>query len=155
MCLLSKHFTKPVLCYSAKTVSEEIQQVTGTRSTISCPVKKFELIHSVCNKKKCGVGRQWSAHMQDNVAYVPKKICDTMFPVTWYQKNINTHHHASGFDKQNTFPQHAKCGCSWSPCSLDMSPCNYFPWDYLKNHVYRTNPHNVQELQVEIEAAAE
>jgi hypothetical protein len=27
-----------------------------------------------------------------------KKICDTMFPATWYQKNTNTYQHATLFD---------------------------------------------------------
>jgi RNase P/RNase MRP subunit POP5 len=36
-----------------------------------------------------------------------------------------------------------------------MNLCGYFLWDYLKFRVYRTNPHTVQELQAEIEAASE
>jgi hypothetical protein len=36
-----------------------------------------------------------------------------------------------------------------------MNPCNYFLWGYLKDHVYCTNSHTVQELQVEVEAVAE
>jgi hypothetical protein len=34
-------------------------------------------------------------------------------------------------------------------------PCDYFLWDYLKDHVYCTNPHTVQELHMELEAVAE
>jgi hypothetical protein len=36
-----------------------------------------------------------------------------------------------------------------------MNPCKYFLWGYLKNHVYYTNPHNIQVLQAEIEGDAE
>jgi len=35
-----------------------------------------------------------------------------------------------------------------------MNPCNYFLWGHLKDHVYCTNLHTVQEVQVEIEAVA-
>jgi len=36
-----------------------------------------------------------------------------------------------------------------------MNPCDYFLWGYLKDRVYRINPHTVQELQAEIEAVTE
>jgi len=36
-----------------------------------------------------------------------------------------------------------------------MNPCDYFLWGYLKDCVYHTSPHTVQELQAEIEAVAE
>jgi hypothetical protein len=36
-----------------------------------------------------------------------------------------------------------------------MNPCDYFLWDYLKDHVYHTNLHILQELQVEIEGVTE
>jgi hypothetical protein len=55
----------------------------------------------------------------------------------------------------NRFPEPFGCGRSWPPCSLDMNPNDYFLWVYLKDRVYRTNPHTVQELQVETEAVAE
>jgi len=32
----------------------------------------------------------------------------------------------------------------------DMNTCNYFLWVYLKDSVYCANPHNIQELQIEI-----
>jgi len=46
-------------------------------------------------------------------------------------------------------------GWFWSPCSLDVNPCNYVLWGYLEDHVYHTNLHSVPELQVEIETVAE
>jgi peptide methionine sulfoxide reductase MsrB len=33
-----------------------------------------------------------------------------------------------------------------------MNPCDYFLWGYLKDRLYRINPHNVQDLQAEFEA---
>jgi hypothetical protein len=36
-----------------------------------------------------------------------------------------------------------------------MNPCNNFLWGYLKNYVYCTNLHTVQEFQAGIEAVAE
>jgi hypothetical protein len=36
-----------------------------------------------------------------------------------------------------------------------MIPCDYFLWGYLKDCMYRTNPHTVQELQAENAAVAE
>jgi hypothetical protein len=36
-----------------------------------------------------------------------------------------------------------------------MNLCDYFLWGYLKDYVYCTNSHTVQELKVETEAAAE
>jgi hypothetical protein len=33
-----------------------------------------------------------------------------------------------------------------------MTLCNYFPWSYLTDRVYRTSPHAVQEVEVEIDA---
>jgi hypothetical protein len=41
-----------------------------------------------------------------------KKICDMMFSVTWYQKNINRRHHATGFhvvSLQNSSGIDAQC----------------------------------------------
>jgi hypothetical protein len=35
------------------------------------------------------------------------------------------------------------------------NPCDYLLSVYLKDHVYRTNPRTVQELQADIEAVAE
>jgi hypothetical protein len=38
---------------------------------------------------------------------------------------------------------------------VDTYLCDYFLWSYLKDHAYSTNPHTVQEMQVENEAVAE
>jgi hypothetical protein len=79
-------------------------QQAPARSAISHLVQKFESTGSVCDKKKGVVGRHRSAHMWDSVDRVHEALLwslrksDTMFPVTWYQKNINTHHHVTGLD---------------------------------------------------------
>jgi hypothetical protein len=54
----------------------------------------------------------------------------------------------------NRFLESFGCGWSWPPCSPDMNPCDHILWGYLKDHVYRTNPHTVQDLQAETEAVA-
>jgi hypothetical protein len=36
-----------------------------------------------------------------------------------------------------------------------MNPCDYFLWVYPKYRVYRSNPHTVQDLHMELEAVAE
>lgn len=55
----------------------------------------------------------------------------------------------------NWFPEHFRYGWSWSPCSPHKNPCHWFLWGYLKDHVHHTNPHSVEELQVEIQSVAE
>jgi hypothetical protein len=44
---------------------------------------------------------------------------------------------------------------SWPPDLLDMNSCDYFAWVYLKDCVYYTNPHSMQELQAKIKADTE
>jgi hypothetical protein len=50
----------------------------------------------------------------------------------------------------NQFPEYFMYGHPWPPCSLNINPCSYFLWGYLKDGVYCTNPHTVQEFQLEI-----
>jgi len=52
------------------------------------------------------------------------------------------------------FPEHFRYEWSWSICSLNINPCKYFLWGYLRDRVYCTIPHTVQELQVQFEAVA-
>jgi hypothetical protein len=59
-----------------------------------------------------------SAYMQDIVSHIREalpeleKVCDMMFPVTLYQKNINTHYDATGFDVLLQSPSGAVAHCS-------------------------------------------
>jgi hypothetical protein len=71
--------------------------------------RSFELIGSVCNNKKGVVIRHRSAHTQDNIVHIHETLLFsltrfvTVFPVAWYQKNINTHHHSTSFNKSIYF----------------------------------------------------
>jgi transposase len=53
------------------------------------------------------------------------------------------------------FAEHFRCEWFWPPYSPDMNTCDYILWSYIKNHVYSTNPHTNQKLQVEIKAVSE
>lgn len=39
----------------------------------------------------------------------------------------------------------------WPANSPDLTPCDFFLWGYLKSLVYRTQPHNLDELQARIQ----
>jgi hypothetical protein len=39
----------------------------------------------------------------------------------------------------------------WPPCSPDLSVCDYFLWDYLKQRVYVNKPHTLDQLRTNIE----
>ena len=39
--------------------------------------------------------------------------------------------------------------------SLDLTPCDFFLWGYLKDIVFRTPPTTIMELQEKIEEACE
>jgi hypothetical protein len=73
---------------------------------------------SVSDNKKCVGKAQASTHegqccsCTQSTALESEKICDMMFPVTPYEKNINTHHHAMGFyvvSLKNPSGAHAHC----------------------------------------------
>jgi hypothetical protein len=53
----------------------------------------------------------------------------------------------------NGYPGRFGFGWSWPPYSLDLNPCDYLLWGFLKNNVYWNNPHTVEELKREITAA--
>jgi hypothetical protein len=48
------------------------------------------------------------------------------------------------------FPQQFQCGFSWPPCSLDLNPCDYFLWGYLKDKVFSSAPGTLPELKESI-----
>ena len=35
----------------------------------------------------------------------------------------------------------------WSPCSPDLTPCDFFLWDYLKNKIYETPLNDLRNLR--------
>jgi len=53
------------------------------------------------------------------------------------------------------FPKYTGAGMDWPPYSPDLTPCDYFLWDALKNIVYRNNPTTLDELEQPICAATE
>jgi hypothetical protein len=53
----------------------------------------------------------------------------------------------------NHFPQWFEYGWSWLPYSPDLNPCDYFLRGFLKDTVYKNNPHTIKELKQEISAA--
>ena len=50
----------------------------------------------------------------------------------------------------NRYPERFDEGHQWPPYSPDLNPCDYFLWGYLKDRVYRNNPHTVAELEANI-----
>jgi hypothetical protein len=44
---------------------------------------------------------------------------------------------------------------SWPPTSPDLDPCDYFPWEYLKDKMFRKNPHTIPELKTAIQSQIE
>jgi hypothetical protein len=38
------------------------------------------------------------------------------------------------------------CGL-WHPHSPDLTPCDFYLWGCLKDQVYKTNPHTLEELR--------
>jgi hypothetical protein len=35
----------------------------------------------------------------------------------------------------------------WPPHSPDLTPCDFYVWESLKEKVYKTNPHTLEELR--------
>jgi hypothetical protein len=48
------------------------------------------------------------------------------------------------------FPHQFQCRFSWSPCSPDLNPCDYFLWGYLKDKVFISAPRILPELKERI-----
>lgn len=42
---------------------------------------------------------------------------------------------------------------SWPARSPDLTPCDYFLWEYLKYIVYREPPNNISDLKTKISEA--
>jgi hypothetical protein len=51
------------------------------------------------------------------------------------------------------FPEWSRCGWFWPSYSPDFNQCDYFLWGFLKDSVYRSNSHVIQELNQEILSA--
>jgi hypothetical protein len=35
----------------------------------------------------------------------------------------------------------------WPPQAPDLTPCDFYLWESLKDKVYKTNPHSLEELR--------
>jgi hypothetical protein len=35
----------------------------------------------------------------------------------------------------------------WAPCSLDLTPCDYWLWEYLKSKVFLCQPRTLNQLK--------
>ena len=44
------------------------------------------------------------------------------------------------------YPKFAHGKIEWSPCSPDLSRCDFFLWGYIKVHCYSENPTTTEEL---------
>src|SRR6185437_1012909 len=51
----------------------------------------------------------------------------------------------------NRYPERFAVGHHWPPYSPALNPCDFYLWGYLKDRVYRNNPHNIDELEAAIE----
>ena len=48
------------------------------------------------------------------------------------------------------FPERHDGGKLWPPHSLDINPCNFFLWGFLKEKVFQRRPENVAQLWAHI-----
>jgi hypothetical protein len=55
----------------------------------------------------------------------------------------------------NRYPGGFGTGWSFPPYLPDLSPSHYFLWGFLKDNIWRNNPHLVEEWKGEIMAAVE
>ena len=40
-----------------------------------------------------------------------------------------------------------RCGLTWPAYSLNLNPCDYFLWSFVKNRVYKNEPKSIDELE--------
>ena len=73
----------------------------------------------------------------------------------WFQQDGATAHtfqRAMGILRE-MFPGHwisLHGDISWSACSPDLNPCDFFLWGYLKLKVYNNHPQSIERLKDEI-----
>ena len=51
------------------------------------------------------------------------------------------------------FPSHVislQGDIGWPPCSLDLNPCDFFLWGYVKSKVYEHRPSTLEHLKAAI-----
>ena len=73
----------------------------------------------------------------------------------WFQQDGATSHtsrHSLGI-LQDMFPSHVisrRGDIGWSPRSLDLNPCDFFLWGYVKFKVYERRPSTLEHLKAAI-----
>jgi hypothetical protein len=48
------------------------------------------------------------------------------------------------------YPQRHNCGQFWPPLCLDLNPCDFFLWGFLKENMFPIKPRNVMEMRAMI-----
>ena len=73
----------------------------------------------------------------------------------WAQDGTPAHHLIEVRDRLNrVFGNNQVIGLGhdveWPPRSLDLTPCDFFLWGYLKDKVFSTSPQNIDVLRQQI-----
>lgn len=92
----------------------------------------------------------------DSHVYV-NSILNNFFPLLtrnerlcgWFQQDSATAHTAenSMHELRSVYGDRIISRGLWPPRSPDLSPCDFYLWGTLKNKVYASNPHTLQELK--------
>jgi len=90
--------------------------------------------------------------MRNEIVPAIRRIVGYNFAYTWFQQDGAGPHYSRGvrnfLDTEIFNWWIGRRGqIEWAPCSPDLSPLNYFLWDYLKGKVYVTKPRNLEELR--------
>jgi hypothetical protein len=70
----------------------------------------------------------------------------------YFQQNNATAHTSQHFMEAlcEIFGERIKSQGLWPPHSPDLSVCDFYLWEKLKQNVYRNNPHTLEALENEI-----
>jgi hypothetical protein len=102
------------------------------------------------------IGPIFYDHTFNAVRYVNNILCPFFAKVTdeeslygVFQQDSATAHMAyvSLEALREVFDDHVISRGLWPPCSLDLTPCDFYLWGSLRVKVYKTNPHTVEELR--------
>ncbi|XP_058808948.1 uncharacterized protein LOC131674347 [Phymastichus coffea] len=90
--------------------------------------------------------------LRDQIIQRIREIAGYDYDVTWFQQDGAAAHFGQNvrayLDAQ--FPRRwigRRGEIEWPARSPDLTPLDYFLWDYLKNKVYATKPNNIEELR--------
>lgn len=93
--------------------------------------------------------------LQNEVIPAIENVSGQHFPTVWFQQDGAPPHYGRQVRQylDETFPQKwigRRGAVEWPPRSPDLSPLDYFFWGHLKNNVYKTKPHGLDELRERI-----